>query len=259
MLSRAVVGVSLKAYLGMQQTEDWLRSVRGRLTGSPVELFVIPSYLAVPMAVQLLSGTGIGVGGQDICAHPAGPWTGDVTASMLRETGASYAEVGHSERRRLHGESDDMVAAKLARSVEEGLMPVLCVGEQEPLPVTDACRAVSTQLTARLSQAPAGSEIMVAYEPEWAIGADTPAPPDYVVAVVSALRATATELRMNARVLYGGSTDQGYFSATRHEHNTSGWPDGLFVGRAALDVDRLAGIVAEVGRVGAPTSHGGIR
>lgn len=257
-MRRPVVGVSLKAYFGLCETERWLDDVRAHLAGSVVEIFVLPSYPAIPTAVRKLSGTGIGVGSQDVSSQLAGPWTGDVTACMIREAGGTYAELGHSERRRWHGETDEAVAAKVARCLEASLTPVLCVGESVPLPIAGASHQACAQLRARLAHARPGAELIVAYEPEWAIGAAAPASTEYIAAVVTALRAQAAELNVTARVLYGGSAAEGVFAATRAMAATAGWPDGLFIGRAALSIDRLVRIVAEVASAGALAIGGGI-
>jgi triosephosphate isomerase len=256
-MTRPVVGVSLKAYLGLHETGRWLDEVRARLSGSVVEIFVLPCYPAIPMAVRKLSGTGIGVGSQDVSSQHAGPWTGDVTARTISEIGATYAEIGHSERRKLHGETDEVVAAKIARCIEANLRPVLCVGESVALPDARASHQVCAQLRARLAHARRGAELIVAYEPEWAIGASAPASPEYIAAMVTALRAQAAELNVTAKVLYGGSAAEGVFTATRAVPATAGWPDGLFIGRAALSIDRLVRIIAEVTSAGA-LSAGGI-
>jgi triosephosphate isomerase len=257
-MSRAVVGVSLKAYLGLRDTEQWLDDVRAHLAGSVVEIFVLPSYPVIPVAVRKLSGTGIAVGSQDVSSHIAGPWTGDVTAATIREAGGTFAELGHSERRRWHGETDEVVAAKVARCMEAGLTPVLCVGESIPMPVAAASHHACAQLRARLAQARLGAELIVAYEPEWAIGAAAPASPEYIAAVVAALRAQAAELKVTARILYGGSAAEGVFTAARATPATAGWPDGLFIGRAALSVGQLVRIVGEVASAGALATGGGI-
>jgi triosephosphate isomerase len=247
MLTVPTVGVSLKAYLGFQDSLDWLRQTASALRGSAASLFVMPSFPALPQARAILDGTGIGLGAQDVSSVVAGAATGEVPARMLAEIGCEFAEVGHSERRRRGGESDADVAAKCLRAVEAGLSPVICVGEAVRVAAEPAVDFTSGQLARRLAQLPPGAEVVVAYEPEWAIGADAAAEPARIAEVTGQLRQTVAAAGLTGRVLYGGSANTGVFAAVANSAvSAAQLPDGLFVGRAALDVERLRRIVDEV-------------
>jgi triosephosphate isomerase len=252
MLNEVTLGVSLKAYLGLGDTEQWLAGVRQLTVPANVQFFVLPSYLAIGVALRVLAGTRIHVGGQDVSSEGPGPWTGDITAAALAEAGATYAEMGHSERRRLHGETDDQVAAKISRSLAAGLTPVLCVGEATRGNVNDALGSVRRQLSCRLAQVRPGSELLVAYEPEWAIGATESALPGWIAAVTGAIRMVANDAGLAARVLYGGSADRGLFSELRRVAAPGQCPDGLFLGRAGLDIANLRAIVSELSQAPRP-------
>jgi triosephosphate isomerase len=247
MLTVPTVGVSLKAYLDFQQSLDWLRQTAATLSGSSASLFVMPSFPTLTNAQTLLAGSGIGLGAQDVSSLAAGPATGEVPARMLAEIGCEFAEVGHGERRRRCGESDADVAAKCLRAHEAGLIPVICVGEADRVDRARAVDFTDGQLARRIAQLPRGAEVIVAYEPEWAIGADAAAEPSRIATVTSQVRNTLAAAGITGRVLYGGSANTGVFAAIASSAVSAAQvPDGLFVGRAALDVERLRSIVDEV-------------
>jgi len=166
-------------------------------------------YLAQLQAV--LSRSVIAWGAQDLSVHEAGAYTGEVSAAMLRDFGCRYVIVGHSERRAFHGESNELVAEKAARAVAAGLVPIVCVGEtlaqresgQTEAVVAAQLRPVLTALSAQLSQ------IVIAYEPVWAIGTGKTATPEMAQHVHERIRATVAQCDALAsqklRVLYGGS------------------------------------------------------
>lgn len=157
-----------------------------------------------------LQGSGIGWGAQDCSLHESGPYTGEVAAAMLAEFGCRYVIVGHSERRVHHGESDQMVADKARVALSHGLTPVVCVGEsssEREAGLTDA--VVKRQLSTVVhTLGHCVSQIVVAYEPLWAIGSGLSATPEQAQAVHSVLRtqlAAASTRAGEMRLLYGGS------------------------------------------------------
>jgi len=244
-MRRVTVGVSLKAYFGRQQARDWFDDVAGRVRSHAavrdglVEMFVIPSYLQIDDALAAFAGTGVAVGAQDVSAHPRGAYTGEVTAAELAETGVTCVEVGHAERRRLFGETDEVVAAKAAAALSAGLVPVLCVGETERADARTAATTTIAQLRADLEPAPAGP-VVVAYEPVWAIGAPEPADPDHISTVTRALMAELDEpARAESVVIYGGSAGPGLLARLGDD------VDGLFLGRFAHDPDALVAVIDE--------------
>jgi triosephosphate isomerase len=264
---RPVVGVSLKAYFDRTRAVAWAEEVaalarRDRWTDA-VEVFVLPDYLSIPAVISTLAETGIAVGAQDVSAHGYGATTGDVPAARLADEGCTLAAVGHAERRRLHAETDEIVARKLAQVTMAGLTPVLCIGEDRP--GVDAARDICRrQLDAagapRLEKSSAGRErtdvprtgvganagrqrIIVAYEPVWAIGADQPAATDYVLEVVDSLRASHGRCGdMTCEFVYGGSARPGLLT------ELGDGVDGVFLGRFAHDPSALAAVVAEAAR-----------
>jgi len=149
-------------------------------------------------------------------------------------------EVGHAERRQSFGEDDAMVARKVAAAVRNDLVPIICVGE--PYEESDAVNVVVGQVRAALAAIPRpNAPLIVAYEPVWKIGVDSPAQADRVAEVVSALRSTSAHPESLVRILYGGSITPG-----RIRPLLETGIDGIFVGRAAVEVGSLRRIIAEV-------------
>ena len=165
MAPRVTVGVSLKMYFGHRQAIDWCRSVRALSESHPavadgsVGLFVIPSFVAIAPAVAELAGTPVVVGAQDLFSEDRGAYTGEVSGAELAEAGARVVEVGHAERRRLFGETEEVVAAKTAAALRNGLTPVLCIGEAANTGAGDAVVECERQLSSALDGAPAGPVI----------------------------------------------------------------------------------------------------
>ena len=153
--------------------------------------------------------------GRTCTGRTSGPFTGEVSGAELAELGATMVEVGHAERRAMFGETDEIVARKTLAGLRNGLAPVLCIGEPEPGRAGPGGRAlhraagVRTGARARVGER--AGQLLVAYEPIWAIGAPEPAPPEYVTAVCRALRehVAGDELFPDAKVIYGGSAGPG--------------------------------------------------
>lgn len=189
------------------------------------------------------------VGGQDVSAHDAGAYTGDISAEMLSDLDCSWCIVGHSERRTLHGETSAQVAAKASALVRAGIAPMVCVGE--PLDVHEKGETLA-YVVAQVRDSLAGVDLSgrdfaVAYEPVWAIGSGKVPTPEYVQAVAEAIRAQLAQTLGQAcasrcHVLYGGSVKAGnaaLFTACADV-------DGVLVGGDSLDADRFVDIVKAV-------------
>jgi triosephosphate isomerase len=243
MTSPALVGVSLKMYFGHAQTLDWMSGVRALALSHPavidgsVRLFVIPTFVSITPSVQALAGTRVEVGAQDLAATDSGAFTGEVSGAELAEVGVSVVEVGHAERRSLFGETDEVVAAKTAAALRNGISPVLCIGEKTRTNPADAVAECIRQLDSALANAVDGP-VIVAYEPVWAIGAERPAEADYVRSVCRELK-IAIAGRPGSSVIYGGSAGPGLLS----ELGTD--VDGLFLGRFAHDTAALSLVIDE--------------
>jgi triosephosphate isomerase len=212
------------------------------------DVAVCPPFPYLPEAAQALGHTGVAWGAQDCSAHESGAYTGEVSASMLAELGCRYVIVGHSERRTLHGEPDQLVADKAKAALARGVTPIVCVGEtlaQREAGETEA--VVKRQLAAVIhTLAHCCAEMVVAYEPVWAIGTGRTATPQQAQAVHALLRAqlaAATPGAAAMRLLYGGSVKPDNAA----ELFAQGDIDGGLIGGASLKVPDFIAIVRAAG------------
>lgn len=252
MSDRAAVtlGVSLKLYLDIPRSVRWAQQVAGiarrqrAVRTGDLRLFVLPSLPALEATRAALEGSGVQVGAQDLFWEDRGAYTGAVSGADLRQAGCSFVEIGHAERRSVFGEDETVVRRKLAAAVRNQLVPIVCVGEASR--EDDAAAVCLAQLASALEGLERGvDELIVAYEPVWAIGAADPAPDDVVTGVVTALRAALErdDRVAAASVIYGGSAGPGLL--TRLGHGV----DGLFLGRFAHDAERFEHVVAEAAAI----------
>ena len=243
MTRRQLVGTSWKMNFTAAETRVYLRTLVPLVDDLHMrDLFVLPPFTSLWVAREELSGTTIAWGAQDVHESLSGAHTGDISAPMLVDLGCRYVEVGHSERRRDHGERDSHIARKVATAIQCGLEVIVCVGESHPMPTPMARSVVLRHLGAILgaSQSQELARVVVAYEPYWAIGAGaSPASVDHVSAVHLAVRDWLGARGCTApRVVYGGSVGPDTCGDMLAQPEV----DGLFVGRAALDPVEFARI-----------------
>ncbi|MFW0772763.1 triose-phosphate isomerase family protein [Paenarthrobacter nitroguajacolicus] len=244
-LDTVFVGVSTKMYLGYAQSLKWLEQLvaevdaRPALAAGRVVPFVIPSFPVLPEAGRLLSGTPLVLGAQN-CGWSDGPWTGEISPSMLRELGVGLVEIGHAERRRYFAEDEAMIALKVRAAVDAGLTPLLCVGEPDVLPAEAAADTVYQQVKDAVSgDWSAASRLVIAYEPVWAIGAPEPASAEYVSQVVAAVRDSLSRHGLaRTPIIYGGSAKPGLLPQLDGV-------SGLFLGRFAHDATNFGRVLDE--------------
>ena len=193
-------------------------------------MLVCPPATLLASVAAMLAGSGIALGGQDCHPAPKGAFTGDLSAEMLADAGCSHVILGHSERRHGHGESDALVREKVAAARRAGLVQVVCVGETlEQRQAGAAWATVDAQLAASLPERAAeAGELIVAYEPVWAIGSGLAASLEDIAEMHAALRA---RLGAAVRILYGGSVNPGNAAAILALADV----DGALVGGASLD------------------------
>jgi triosephosphate isomerase (TIM) len=232
---------------GLEANQRLLQEMLAGLAVSPagaqMALCVPAPYLAQVQA--LLSGSPIAWGAQDVSAHEQGAYTGEVSGAMLRDFACRYAIVGHSERRQYHGETDEVVAAKAQRALNSGITPIVCVGETlAEREAGDTVAVVKRQLAAVIhTVAHCTSELVVAYEPVWAIGTGrtaTPAQAQEVHAVLRAQLQAATGHGQHNRILYGGSMN----AANAAELLAQPDIDGGLIGGASLKSADFLKIIA---------------
>lgn len=219
-----------------------------------VEAAVFPPFTDIRTVQTLLDADKIpfALGGQDLSTKDSGAYTGEVSGAFLKKLDCRYVIIGHSERREYHHESDEIVAAKVQAALRHSLVPVICVGETAAdLEEFGASAVPVGQLRVALEGVPADADIVVAYEPVWAIGSGQAATPDQAQDVCAKLRdVIAEKLGADAaertRVLYGGSVKSGNIASFMREPDV----DGALVGGASLLADEFAAIIRYQKHVG---------
>lgn len=244
---RPFIGTSWKMNLTRAQAHSYVRRLREILgDGSRGLVFVLPPFTALDVVRDGLAGGAILHGAQNVHHEDGGAHTGEVSSPMLAELGCRIVEVGHSERRRDQCETDDLIALKVRAILRHGMWPLVCVGTSGS--ERDAGRTeeiVLGQLTTILAGLPAGdlANVLIAYEPWWAIGEGSVAAPlDHVARLHGTIHDWLAErgpAGSDVPVLYGGSVDEVNAAALLGTRGV----DGLFVGRAALDPEVFTRIV----------------
>jgi triosephosphate isomerase len=231
-----------------------LRSSRAELeqviAGAPsligaMDLMICPPATLIAAFAVLARGSCVAIGGQDCHAEPAGAFTGDISAEMLRDAGASAVIVGHSERRMYHGETDADVCAKALAARRAGLLAIVCVGETKDERGGGATLdVVARQLAASLPDGATGESLVIAYEPIWAIGSGvTPTPVDVAEVHNSIRQAIVARFGTDGqaiRILYGGSVKPANAVELMNVNDV----DGALVGGASLKAAEFLAIAA---------------
>jgi triosephosphate isomerase len=209
------------------------------------DVALCPPHTLLSAVARLVSKAGIAIGGQDCHAEAAGAFTGDVSAEMVKDCGATLVIVGHSERRTLHGETDAMVKAKADAAHRAGLTAIVCIGESlEERQSGRTLEVVSSQLEGSLPSVALPADTVIAYEPVWAIGTGLTPTVKEVAEVHGHLRAELARIAgaqraKGMRLLYGGSVKPGNAAELR----AAGDVDGALVGGASLKASDFLGII----------------
>jgi triosephosphate isomerase len=210
-----------------------------------VDIAVCPPAVYLGQVLELVSGTSIDVGAQNLSEQKSGAFTGEIAGDMLRDLGVTYTLVGHSERRSLYGETNELVAAKTLKALEVGLVPVLCVGEtleERKSSQMDAVLAGQINAVIELCGADTFGQIIVAYEPVWAIGTGETATPqqaqDAHAFIRGLIAAQSPAIAERVTILYGGSMNE----KNAAELLAMADVDGGLVGGASLKADSFATI-----------------
>jgi triosephosphate isomerase (TIM) len=226
-----------KMYKGQAETAQFCVDLRRRLADlEGVEVAVCPPFTSLAVAVQVLAGTDVAVAAQNVHWEPEGAFTGEVSAPMLRELGVYGAIVGHSERRQFFGETDEGVGRRTRAALDAGLSVIACVGETDE---ERERRETEDVLRRQLSVLEAEDNLVVAYEPVWAIGTGKTATPEIAQQAHEFIKGL-----LDVPVIYGGSVKP------ENAEELLGQPavDGALVGGASLDVDSFASICLSASR-----------
>jgi triosephosphate isomerase len=226
----SLIAGNWKMYNGPLEAGELCRTLRETDLPDGVEVIVCPPFVSLAESVQVLAGTEIGVFAQNCHWEAEGAFTGEVSAPMLKELGVYGTLVGHSERRQWFGETDDTVARRVYACLEAGLQVIACVGETEEQRDKGATHAVLRRQVAGFE---ADQNLVIAYEPVWAIGTGRTATPD----MAQEAHETIKEL-LDVPMLYGGSVKPDNAAELLAQPAI----DGALVGGASLDVDSFAAI-----------------
>jgi triosephosphate isomerase len=246
-MRRQIIAGNWKMHGSRAENVALVDAIVHKLPDSGADVWVCPPFPYLPEVGRSIAGSRIALGSQDVCAETQGAFTGEVSAAMLRDVGCAGAIVGHSERRALFGESDQLVARKFAALLAAGLTPILCVGEL--LAEREAGKTfevIDRQLDAvlDLSGVAPFSRAIIAYEPVWAIGTGKTASPQQAEEVHAHIRARIAgrdaKIAALVRIQYGGSVK----AANAAELFSMPNVDGGLIGGASLKAEEFLAIIA---------------
>ncbi len=245
-LRTAMIAGNWKMHKTIDQALSLATDIVDMTSGARPEVVIFPPFTALESVAAAIDGKHVGYGGQDLHWEDQGAYTGEISGPMLADIGCQYVLVGHSERRHIFGETDEIVSKKVKAALRNGLVPVLCVGE------TDEQRQdgkTAEVVTRQVHTALDGMQdcdfltFVIAYEPVWAIGTGKTASPADAGEVCSHIRKLLADISDNCgrfvRILYGGSVNKGNIKAIMAADNV----DGVLVGGASLDAEGFSAIV----------------
>ncbi|MDF1479870.1 triose-phosphate isomerase [Leifsonia sp. H3M29-4] len=236
----------LQAIAFVQKLAWTLKDARHDYGVDGSEVAVFPPFTDLRSVQNLVSADKLDIvfGAQDLSEHDSGAYTGEISGAFLKALECRYVIIGHSERRQYHHETDEELGRKVAAAIKHGLIPVLCVGETaDDLEQHGPSAVPVAQLRGALESISGTPELVIAYEPVWAIGSGQAATPEQAEQVAARLRETLAELLGDevaaaTRILYGGSVKSGNIAGFMRQPNV----DGALVGGASLDVTEFASI-----------------
>jgi len=242
----AVIAGNWKMHKNRGEALAYLQEFAPLVAGSDQEIVLCAPFTALAVLSEPLATTGIALGAQNVHWEAAGAYTGEISPPMLTDLGVRYVIIGHSERRQYFGETDERVNLRLKAAQRHGLIPILCVGETEEQRHQGLTEA---HILAQLAQGLVGvkvPQVIIAYEPIWAIGSGNTCPPDEANRVIGVIRKEITLLQQatsqatdNVRILYGGSVKPDNIDDLMAMPEV----DGVLVGTASLEPQAFARIV----------------
>ena len=244
---KTVIGGNWKMNLLPSQVSAYAEELKKHTADlNAADVIVAPPFIMLPAAVQCFEGTGVFVAAQNVSEHLSGAFTGEVSALQLRDLGVTHVIAGHSERRTVYGETDAQVNAKVLKILENGMQPILCVGESEEIRDEGKTEElIASQLKAGLNGVSEDdiSRVIIAYEPIWAIGTGRTATAVQAEAACCFIRAVLSELyfeKANAvSIIYGGSMNAENAAELLAAPNI----DGGLIGGASLEPSTFAQII----------------
>jgi len=245
-LRRLLIAGNWKMHKTVPEALELVRELKTLVSGvTDRDILVCPPFTALYPVGRELKGSNIALGGQNMFYEEEGAFTGEISPLMLKDVGCSYVILGHSERRHIFGETDELINRKVISAAEHGLIPILCVGETlEEREAGETEKVVERQVREGLKGLSSESELVIAYEPVWAIGTGKTATPELAQEVHSFIRSILSDLfgREKAegiRILYGGSVKPQNAKGLLEMPDI----DGALVGGASLKAESFAKIV----------------
>lgn len=236
-----------KMHMTAAQAEELARAIVSSPIPGDREVMLAPPFTSLPAVQKAVAGSGVQLAGQNVCWEEKGAFTGEISPAMLKDCGCSMAIVGHSERRQIFGEDDAMINKRVAGAIRAGLIPVLCIGEsleerEEDLTFSVLEEQLRNGLTGIIVEDP--GELVVAYEPVWAIGTGRTATKEQAQEVHLFLRGLLglmyeKNIATNIRILYGGSVNPDNIDSLMAQEDI----DGALVGGAALKAESFNRII----------------
>lgn len=237
-MRKKIVAGNWKMNMTPAKAVELINSLKDRINTTDVEVVVCPPYVCLPAVLDAVKGTNIGVGAQNMHFEESGAFTGEIAPSMLVELGVKYVVLGHSERRQYFAETDETVNKKVLKAIEHNLVPIICVGEslaEREQGVTIDLVRLQTKIALKDVKAEDAKNVVIAYEPIWAIGTGKTATSAQAEEICKAIREVVAEVYDQevadaVRVQYGGSVNGG----NANELFNMGNIDGGLVGGASL-------------------------
>jgi len=233
-----------KMNFNSQQGKEFISSLNSKdLNNGQSQIILCPSFTSIFSSVDASKNSTIHIGAQNMHFENSGAFTGEVSANMLNELGVNFVILGHSERRHIFGESDKMIQSKMIQSIENGLIPILCIGEKlSDRESGNTKKVLRSQLEFGLENV--SGEYIIAYEPVWAIGTGKSATSEMVAETHGVIRNILADLSIddNVSLLYGGSVSPENAS----QLSAVQYVDGFLIGGASLDVEKFYNIYLDL-------------
>lgn len=243
-----IIAANWKMHQTIGQAQTFIQKLADLVSDVPARIFIAPPFTAISAAAQAASSTKIVIGAQNMHEADSGPFTGEISASMLKDAGARFVILGHSERRSIFQESDALINRKMQRALEgKQLLPILCIGEtQKERDAGKVKETIQGQLEACLKEI-SPSEIVLAYEPVWAIGTGKTATPEMAEEAHLICREFLGSLwgkpvAERTSIIYGGSVTPETAPLLLKQSNI----DGALVGGASLDIEKFIQIIGSL-------------
>lgn len=246
MLKRNIIAGNWKMNKTPKETKEFIEKLLPLIKGANSKVFLAPSFVCLPIALQAANNTNLVIGAQNMHNEDSGAFTGEVSVSMLKDLGAKFVILGHSERRQVFKESDDFINKKVLKALNHGITPILCIGEtQEQRDNSETQSVLKTQLEKGLKDVTKDliKDVIIAYEPVWAIGTGKTATNEIAQGTHQFIRKILAQkfkqIVDDISILYGGSVKPDNLESLLKQNDIN----GALVGGASLKFDSFAQLV----------------